>query len=116
MEYNIYINSYEENTLLFKETTIGLLEDNFLTYNTDNDTIRINLNNFSFIKENVESILKITLQKCTLTLKEINQSLEIPIDYINYLNNNNKILLEYKLASQEKPIKIKIEIGEKHEI
>lgn len=116
MEYNIYISNYEENTLLFKETTIGYIEDNYLTYNTDNDTIRMNLNNFSFIKENVESILKITLEKCTLTLKELNQSLEIPIDYINYLNNEKEIILEYKLISQEKPLKIKIEIGEKHEI
>lgn len=112
MNRNIYISTYEENTLLFKEQTTCLLEDDFLTYNTDNDNIKINLKDFSFTKENVESILKITKDKCILTLKEVNQSLKIPLDFINYINDNNKnIIIEYKLISQDFPLKIIIEIG-----
>ncbi len=111
MNRNIYISTYEENTLLFKEQTTCLLEDNFLSYNTDNDNIRINLESFSFTKENNESILKITKDKCTLTLKELRDSLEIPLDYINYNFEDNNIEISYKLISQEKPLTIKIEIG-----
>ncbi len=112
MNRNIYISTYENNTLLFKNLTTGLLEDDFLEFYTDNDNIRINLNNFSFTKENNELILKITKEKCTLFIKDIKQNLEIPIDYINYtFENNNNIIIEYKLVSQELPLKIIIEIG-----
>lgn len=112
MNRNIYISTYEGNTLLFKSQTTCLLEDNFLTYNTDNDNIRINLKDFSFTKENVESIFKITKDKCTLIVKRENLNLDIPIDYINYTNDNNKnIAIEYKLISQDFPLKIIIEIG-----
>lgn len=118
MNRNIYISTFEDNTLLYKLTTTGLLEDDFLEFHTDNDTIRINLNNFSFRKENVESILKITKEKCTLTLKEIDQKIDIPINYIEFNNDhNNKIEFKYKLISQDNPVKIVIEIGEeKNEI
>lgn len=112
MNRNIYISTYEGNTLLFKSQTTCLLEDDFLTYNTDNDNIKINLKDFSFTKENVESILKITKDKCTLIVKELKQSLDIPIDYINYTYENNKnITIEYKLISQDFPLKIILEIG-----
>lgn len=111
MNRNIYISTYEDNKLLFKEQTTCLLEDNFLSYNTDNDNIRINLKDFNFIKENNESIFRLSKSRCMLTVKEMKDSLEIPLDYINYNNDNNNIEIEYKLISQEKPIKIKIEIG-----
>lgn len=112
MNYNITINTYEENTLLFKETTTCTLDDDFLEYHTDNDKIRINLNNFSFSKENNESILKLSKDTCLLTLKEEKQSINIPLDYINYkLENNKYIVIIYKLISQDKPLKIEIIIG-----
>lgn len=112
MNRNINIKIYENNILLSAVDTNCLLEDNFLSYNTDSDNIRINLTNFSFTKENVESILKITKEKCILTLKEIKQSLEIPIEYINYTFENNKnIIIEYKLISQDFPLKMILEIG-----
>ena len=79
MNRNIIISTYEKDMLLFKEHTLCILEDDFLSYNTDNDNIRINLNNFSFTKENVETILKITKNDCTLTLKELKQSISIPL-------------------------------------
>ena len=118
MNRNITISTYENNTLLFKEHTSCILEDDFLEFNTDNDNIRINLSNFSFTKENVETILKITEKNCILTLKELKQSLDIPLEFINYKNDNYKnISIEYKLISQENPLKIILEIGdENHEL
>jgi len=118
MNRNITISSYELDTLLFKEHTLCLLEDGYLEYYTDNDKVKINLTNFSFTKENVETILKITQNNCTLTLKELDQSVDIPLEYINYYNDNNKnIIIEYKLISQENPLKIIIEIGDEiHEL
>lgn len=112
MNRNINIKVYERELLLSAYDTVCILEEEFLSYNTDSDNIRINLKDFSFTKENVESILKITKDKCTLLIKELNESLDIPIDYINYTNDNNKnISIEYKLISQDFPLKIAIEIG-----
>ena len=118
MNHNLNIKIYENNILLSATDTNCLIEDNFLSYNTDSDNIRINLKDFSFTKENVESILRITKEKCALTLKEIKQSMDIPLDYINYTFENNKnVYLEYKLISQDFPLKIILEIGdEKDEI
>lgn len=116
MNYIITINTYEENTLLFKETTTCILDDDFLEYQTDNDKIRINLNNFSFSKENNESILKLSQDTCLLTLKEEKQSINIPLDYLNYnLDNNKNITIIYKLISQDKPLKIEIIVGSEHD-
>lgn len=110
---NITVNTYENGVLLFKEQTTCILEDDLLIYNTDNDKIKINLNNFSFTKENVESILKLTNDRCSLTLKEEGQSLDIPLEYVNYMIEKDKaVIIEYKLISQDLPLKIMINIGE----
>ncbi|MBE6154706.1 MAG: hypothetical protein E7163_03960 [Firmicutes bacterium] len=111
MNRNIVVSTYENNILLFKNHTTCIYEDDYIEFNTDNDNIRINLKTFSFTKENVESILKITKDKCLLTLKELKQSLEIPLEYVNF-ENSKEIILEYKLISQENPLKIILEIGD----
>lgn len=112
MYYNLTINTKEGETNLLGKNTTGYLEDNFLTYHTDNDTIKINLNTFSFTKENLETILKLTEEKCTLTLKELNQTIDIPLEFINFEFTNNKyIIICYKLISMDLPLKIYIEIG-----
>ncbi len=109
----INIKTYEGNYLLFSEQTTCQLEDDYLSYSTESDNITINLAKFNLKKENNETIFKLNYEKCSLTLKELNSSLDIPIDYINYENNHNKnITIEYKIASNEKKITIKIEIGE----
>ncbi|MCM1053107.1 MAG: hypothetical protein NC483_03955 [Ruminococcus sp.] len=112
MKRNLIINTYQKNVLLFKEQTTGYIEDNILEYHTDNEKIRINLSTYSFIKENEESVLRIVKDKCELRIKALNQSLDIPILYFNYGRDNNIIVLEYKLESQELPLKIVIEIGD----
>jgi len=113
MKYKIIVKTYEEESLLYSEQTTGLLEDNFLEYTTDSDTIKINLDDFRFVKKNNEMIMSLTENKCLLKIKELNNSLEIPIDYIKYENDNNKnITICYKLASQENILTIKIAIGD----
>ena len=113
MNRNIKVETYLNNVLLFKNSTNCILEDNILKYNTDNDHIKINLNNFNFIKDNVESTMKLNKVRCTLFIKEFKKAMEIPIEYINYDYQNNKyIMIEYKLVSNEFPIKIIIEIGD----
>lgn len=112
MNYNIIIQTYEDSTLLWNTTTTGYLNDDILTYNTDNELVKINLKSFTFTKENAESILKITKDKCSLTIKELKNSLDIPLDYLNFNYTNPTITFEYKLISQEKPLKIHITIGD----
>ena len=111
MYKNINISIYENNNLLSKNTTTAFITEDSMEYNTENDNIKINLIHFSFNKENGDSLLKITDNECTLTLKELNQSLNIPLEYLNYNIENNNISLEYKLESQENPLKIIIDIG-----
>ena len=84
MNYLLTINTYENNNLLFKNITKGYLEDNYLTYSTDTDNIKINLHTFSFTKDNHESTFKITKNTCYLYIKELNQTLNIPINYFLY--------------------------------
>lgn len=117
MNRAINISTYEGTNLLFQENTTCNIEDNILVYYTDTDTIKINITNHSFTKENSESILKITPNDCYLTLKSLNQKLEIPLEYLNFTTNNENIMIEYKLESQDSPLKINIKIGEiKNEI
>ncbi len=111
MNRNIYIKTYEEDNLLFSLETIGNFEDNILSYATDNDTIKINLDKFSFTKTNLDSILKITPDNCTLTIKSLKQSLDIPLKALDYQIQEDNIYLKYQLISQELPLKIFITIG-----
>ena len=111
----LFINTYEGNTLLFKENLLGTLENNILRYENDTDSFLIDLEEAIFQKENLESILKIGKKQALLIMKEFDKSLEIPL--INYLfrKDLNKITIEYLLESNENPIKIEIEMRDKNE-
>ncbi len=111
MNRNLIISTYENNVLLFKNSTTGFLDADLLTYHTEDAFVKINFQIFSFTKENNESIFKLTKNTCYLKLKELNQVLNIPLEFIEFTYQNNEINLEYKLASNEHNIKVKIEIG-----
>ncbi len=111
MNRYINISTYEGDNLILKNTTSALLEDNILIFHTDNDTIKINLKPFSFTKENNESILKISQNKCYLYLKDLNNTLELPLEELNYLIQDDLITITYKLASTANNIKIEITLG-----
>lgn len=112
MNKELIINTYEEDTLLFKENLLGVFENNILQYENDTDSFKINISNQTLEKENLESILKISPKEALITLKEINQSFNIKIKKHNFSNKENKIILEYLLESHEHPIKIEIEMSD----
>lgn len=115
MKKELIINTYEDNTLLFKENLLGTLENNILKYENETDSFLIDLNNSIFYKENLESILKITINKAYITLKELDKSFEINLITQNIFKENNIIIIEYLLESQNKPLKIEIEMSDIYE-
>lgn len=112
MKKELLISIYEENLLLSKETLLGILNNHTLIYTNKTDSFLIDLHNYTFSKENLESILKIQKEKATLTLKELNKTFEIILHKFIIKNNNNKISIEYFLESQEKPLRIEIEMSD----
>ncbi len=112
MNKELIISTYEEDTLLFKENLLGRLENDILKYENDTDSFLIDLNESTMQKENLDSILKITPNQATLSLKEIEKSFEIELKKQIFLKNKNRIIIEYLLESQEKPIKIEIEMSD----
>lgn len=115
MNKELLINTYEDNTLLFKENLLGRLENNILTYENDTDSFIIDLNNLIFKKENLESILEINNKQAILTVKELECSIDITLNKRIFTRDNNNITIEYLLESTEKPIKIKIEMSDINE-
>ena len=112
MNKELIISTYEEDTLLFRENLLGRLENDILKYENDTDSFLIDLNESTMQKENLDSILKITPNQATLSLKEIEKSFEIELKKQIFLKNKNRIIIEYLLESQEKPIKIEIEMSD----
>ena len=98
MNKELIINTYELDTLLFKENLLGTFKNNILKYENENDSFIIDLANKTFYKENLESILILTATHATLTLKELNKS------------------FQYCLESLDNPLKITIEMSDTNEI
>lgn len=115
MNKELIINTYEDNILLFKENLIGSLENDILRYENENDSFVIDLQNQTLIKENLESILEINPEKAILTVKELEKTWLIPLNSHTFIHDSNKIIISYLLESQEKPLKIEIEMSEEHE-
>ncbi len=112
MNKDLYISTYQGDTLLIKENLLGNLSNNILKYSNENDEFLIDLQNKEFIKENLESILKINKRRCELTLKELNKSMEIPLKKYDFQVLDNNITIIYELESQEEELKIEISIGD----
>ena len=83
-----------------------------LKYENESDSFLIDINKKRFSKENLESILEITESNSFITLKEIDKTFEIDLKKCNFLKVKDKIVIEYLLESQEKPIKIEIEMSD----
>lgn len=75
---------------------------------------KMTLNDRYFERENEEFKIHISIieKRCLLHLKKHNLEYEINVDKIEFINNNNKIQLIYKLESDEKENKLLIEQGE----
>ena len=112
MNKELIINTSEDDILLFKANLLGQLENNILRYENETDSFQINLTNQTFTKENLESILEINPKKALLTLKELEKSFDIELSEHTFSNEKNKIMIRYLLESQEKPLKIEIEMSD----
>ena len=112
MSKELLMSTYERDTLLYKETLLGILKNNYLSYADEQNTFLIDLKSQNFRKENLESILEITSQKALITLKEINKTFELNLKKYIFQIKNNKIIIEYLLESNENPIKIEIEMSD----
>lgn len=116
MNKELIINTYELDTLLFKENLLGTFKNNILKYENENDSFIIDLANKTFYKENLESILILTATHAVLTLKELNKSFQINLKKHNFKVKENLITIEYCLESMDKPLKITIEMSDTNEI
>ena len=112
MNKELIINTYIDNTLLFKEHLLGILKENILTYENERDLFLIDLENNIFQKENKDSILKVSSACATITLKELEKSFDIAIFKHSFITQENKIVIEYLLESQENTIRIEIEMSD----
>lgn len=112
MKKSIVIKTYENEELLIIENLTGILKNSYLQFSNDNNTFKIDLKDEMFLKENTDSILKINKERCELTLKELNSSVEIPLILYSFQKNNNLITITYRLESQEKNLKIEISLGD----
>lgn len=115
MNKELLINTYEGETLLFKENLLGTFENNILKYENETDSFLIDIEHKLFQKENLESILNISHKKALLTVKELEQSFDIELNMHNFMTKENKIILEYLLETNENPIKIEIEMSDINE-
>lgn len=112
MIYNLVVNTYEDENLLFSLNTIGSITDNILKYSDEDNEIQISLKKALFIKENKESLMDINNQKCHIKLKDLNQTIEIPLKFVNHTFSNHKVKFQYQLISMDKPLLIDITIGD----
>ena len=93
----------KDNKNIINENNINyIIHNNKILFNIDG--IKYSYSNNIFIKENKEEIIKLDFKKelCTITLKEYNNSLNLNINLINIENNNNFIIIEYKIETEEK--------------
>lgn len=113
-EKKLFIKTFLNNKLIMDEKREGFLENNILSYTTENDTFSIDFNKKEMIKKNLESTFLINNNKCTLTLNELNNSVLIPIKHYKLEINNNLCTIIYRLESQEEDLKIEIRMGDEN--
>ncbi len=76
------------------------------------DGVKTILSNTRFIRETEEYkfSLDIKERKCTYLLKAQNMQFDIEVEKVMYKNENNIIILEYKISSDEETFKIEINV------
>lgn len=80
------------------------------------DNIKTSLNPKKFTRENKEYIFNLDIENnsSTIYLKDKKVNFDIEVEKVLFKQDKNKIILEYKLSSDESNFKIIIE-GEKNE-
>lgn len=114
MKRPISLNLYRERRLEMSYKDVNALV-NDSTYSFIIDGIKTTLNNEEFTRENNEFKFNLDIKnkKATYLLKEKNTLFDIDVEKIDFKKENNNIILEYKISSDES--KLKIELIDKDE-
>lgn len=111
MKKFINLNLFKENRLEQEYKDIKTLEKDG-EYIFSLDGVKTIISNTRFIRETNEYKfeLDINSKKAIYLLKEKNMSFDIEVEKIMYKKDNNNIILEYKISSDEETFKIEINI------
>lgn len=108
----LLVSTYEDDLLLKKESLLGSLEQNILRYVQDDNSFSFDLTKQILTKENPETILTVKQNQATITLKSLNIDFDITVKRFHLNYSHSQIVITYLLESQEKPLKIEIEMRE----
>ena len=111
MKKNITLNLFKENRLEKEYKDIKAIEKDS-EYIFSLDGIKTILGDNRFIRETDEYKFELDIKerKAIYFLKDKNMSFDIEVEKIMYKKENNNIILEYKISSDEEIFKIIIKI------
>ncbi|MCI9280082.1 MAG: hypothetical protein HFJ02_04720 [Bacilli bacterium] len=100
----------EEKQVINQSQLKSILEFEFLDYKTT-----IDLETKTLIRENEEFLffLDFLKKECSITLKKEKLELNIGVDYCSFSGDNNIIILEYTIETEDKKNKMMIKKGNK---
>ena len=115
MKKRIDLKLYKNNKIeqeYYNKTCIE--NDNNYTFIIDNVTTKIS--NTNFIRETSDYFFNLDIIKksCLYILKTNNLEFDIEVKKVNYYQNENKIILDYEINTDEEPFKIEINIYEEN--
>ena len=110
----VNIMLYKDNKLEQKYLKIKTLFNND-SYIFHIDDIKTSINKNFFKRENNEFLFKLNIEskEASYFLKENNINLDIDVEKVLYIEENNTIILEYKISSDDSVFKIVIESDNK---
>ena len=111
MKKNITLNLFKENRLEKEYKDIKAIEKDS-EYIFSLDGVKTIISTTRFTRENNEFKFELDIKerKCTYYLKEKNMSFDIDVEKVMYKKEDNNIILEYKISSDEETFKIEIKI------
>lgn len=111
MKKLITLNLFKERRLEQEYKDIKAIEKDS-EYILSLDGVKTIIGETRFIRENNEFKFELDIKerKCTYYLKEKNMSFDIEVEKVMYKKENNNIILEYKISSDEETFKIEIKI------
>ncbi len=109
MKKLISLNLYKDNKLETSYNKINAIYQNN-TYTFIIDEVKTSISNNLFIRENNEFkfTLDILNKESTYLLKNNNMLFDVDIINLSSKNENNNIILEYRLSSNENDMKIEL--------
>lgn len=107
----ITLNLFKENRLEQEYKDISaIVKDDSIVFKLDNVKTSINDNFFTRETAEYKFELNIKERKATYLLKEKNMLFDIDVEKISYKKDDNTIVFEYKLSTDEEKFKIEINI------